>query len=718
MAGQVPDSGYKKDIVGPGSGGGGGASPATTAPPEVQAASVLGVSLLYAREDHTHQSPTVYLPSGAGVSTNILGNRSANNAPTDLASIGIVNFGSKTAGASTGVSGAYCSLLGGDRNSLTSGYGFLGGGRNNTVTANYAVLVGGNNNSILSTNTDSTDSFIGAGDSNVIDDSTHAFIGGGSGNTNSGSYGAIVGGENNSLAISGSAPTRSFIGAGTTNVISGQVSCAIVAGQGNIINDSVGLASWSFIGAGNLNNIFLGTGSFIGAGGVNAIRGDFSAIVAGQNNSVLSTSSTAANCGVLSGSTNTVDSATNSIIVAGESNNVLSTKSASANCGVFSGGANTVDSASNSAICAGESNSIGVAAGVSNRDFIGAGAFNSITDSLDSFIGGGESNSLAQANKSAIGGGELNQINPALNTVTHAFLGGGFQNVIDAGLSVFVGGGTNITASGDYAFVGGGLFNEVTPGAGPSDSSGVCSGTGNVVSSARRSFIGGGISNTINSATSDDASTICGGTSNLVQNSSWSFLGGGLLNALADVDYCVIGGGTRNNMTATSGTIPGGERGSCYITGSFVHASGTLNATGDQQYTHVVISGQTPGLTVNESVVLTPRTALGSNVFATIANRAYTVILEVTMARNNLSDARSFLVHALVVTDAANLVTIVAQSILSQLGSAATALYTVTVSAGAAPSRIIVTAATGAGNTHKVIVSCTARMTETANNYP
>lgn len=594
MAGQVPDSGYKKDIVGPGSGGGGGPSPATSAPPEVQASSVLGVSLLYAREDHTHQSPTVYLPSGAGISTNILGNRSANNAPTDLTSIGIVNFGSKTAGGSTGASGAYCSLLGGDRNSLTSGYGFLGGGRNNTVTANWAVLVGGNNNSILSTNTDSTDSFLGAGDSNVIDDALHAFVGGGTGNTNSASYGVIVGGENNSLSITGSAPQKSFIGAGSTNRISGQTSCGVVSGEGNFIDDSVGPAGNSFIGAGNLNSVTSGLSSFIGSGSVNNVQADYS------------------------------------------------------------------------------------------------------------FLGGGESN----------------QINPALNTVTHAFLGGGFQNVIDAGVSVFVGGGTNITASGDYAVVVGGLLNEVSPGAGPSDSSGVCSGTGNVVSSARRSFIGGGISNTVVSATSDDASAICGGTSNLVQNSSWSFLGGGLLNALADVDYCVIGGGTRNNVTATSGTIPGGERGSCYITGSFVHASGTLNATGDQQYTHVVISGQTPGLTVNEIVVLTPRTATGSNVFATIANRAYTVILEVTMARNNQTDARSFLIHALVTTDNLNAVTIVQQSILSQLGSPATALYTVTVSAGAAPSRIVVTAATGAGNTHKVIVSCTARMTETANNYP
>lgn len=596
MAGQVPDSGYKKDIVGPGSGGGGGASPATTAPPEVQAASVLGVSLLYARQDHTHQSPTVYLPSGAGISTNILGNRSANNAPTDLASIGIVNFGSKTAGASTGVSGAYCSLLGGDRNSLTSGYGFLGGGRNNTVTANYAVLVGGNNNSILSTNTDSTDSFIGAGDSNVIDDSIHAFIGGGSGNTNSGSYGAIVGGENNSLAISGAAPTRSFIGAGTTNVISGQTSCAIVSGGGNSINDSGGNAESSFIGAGNLNSIISGVCSFIGAGTDNLNQCDYSMLGAGSSNTISSTDAVATNC----------------------------------------------------------------------------------------------------------------------------FLGSGTLNEIGGGNNVFLGAGSGCSASGDNVFIGGGTGLSVSPGTGSSEESGICSGSTNQVTSCINSFIGGGVSNAITSSVgTKESNFIGGGAGNQVAASSWGSVVGGFVNIVSGgFDYATIGGGIRNAVTATSGTIPGGERGSCYITGSFVHASGTLSATGEQQYTHVVISGQTPGLTVNESVVLTPRTALGSNVFATIANRAYTVILEVTMARNNLSDARSFLVHALVVTDALNAVTVVQQSILSQLGSPATALYTVNVSAGAAPSRIIVTAATGAGNTHKVIVSCTARMTETANNYP
>jgi hypothetical protein len=102
--------------------------PADTAPPEVQETSVLGVSARYARQDHTHQSPTIYWPQGAGPNDNVVANRDSAPTRTPAAS-GATNFCNYApASALDGATGVDCTISGGRDNSALSLYDAIGGG--------------------------------------------------------------------------------------------------------------------------------------------------------------------------------------------------------------------------------------------------------------------------------------------------------------------------------------------------------------------------------------------------------------------------------------------------------------------------------------------------------------------------------------------------------------------------------------------------------------
>lgn len=144
--------------------------PANTAPPEVQESSVLGVSARYALQDHTHQSPTIYWPQGAGPNDNVVSNRDTAPTRTPAAS-GATNFCNYNPGSALdGATGVDCTISGGRDNSALSLYDTIGGGyvnatltstdsepanticgglTNQTLGFHHATICGGSYNSIV-----------------------------------------------------------------------------------------------------------------------------------------------------------------------------------------------------------------------------------------------------------------------------------------------------------------------------------------------------------------------------------------------------------------------------------------------------------------------------------------------------------------------------------------------------------------------------------------
>lgn len=117
-----------------------------------------------------------------------------------------------------GVSGSYTFLGAGRQNSCTGTYSALSGGYLNRIgngdsnLANQSFLGGGQSN-VIDTNSDY--SVLGGGLSNTISGVDYCFIGGGNTNTISQNYGTIVGGQSQTISA-----TYGFIGGGQSNTVS------------------------------------------------------------------------------------------------------------------------------------------------------------------------------------------------------------------------------------------------------------------------------------------------------------------------------------------------------------------------------------------------------------------------------------------------------------------------------------------------------------------
>jgi hypothetical protein len=201
---QVPNVGDKQRLVGPGSGGGGGPSPAVTAPPEVREASELGVSLLYALGDHTHQSPTIYWPQTGAPNSNVVSNRDGWITVT-TATTGATNFCTyDTLSTSTGLAGDWGTIAGGYENAAAEAFAFIGGGLNNESFNTADVICGGGSNVINLTG--------------ELDEGYNAILGG-LNNVMDGAYCcAILGGRDN-VITAGKTPRFSSILSGQENLI-------------------------------------------------------------------------------------------------------------------------------------------------------------------------------------------------------------------------------------------------------------------------------------------------------------------------------------------------------------------------------------------------------------------------------------------------------------------------------------------------------------------
>jgi hypothetical protein len=163
-------------------------------------------------------------------------------------------------GTGNRISGHFNTLVGGAQNKISGdllGFNFIGGGSGiDVIDSQYSSSVGGYNNDVLG----SDYSVIAGGHGNKATGVNGIFIGGGFGNTAKGGSSVIVGGQSNTIHGNSN---RSFIGAGASNVISGEE---------------------NVIGGGN-NHLIEGSRSVILGGDFNEIKAD-DGVVAGSYSKV------------------------------------------------------------------------------------------------------------------------------------------------------------------------------------------------------------------------------------------------------------------------------------------------------------------------------------------------------------------------------------------------------------------------------------------------
>jgi len=172
--------------------------------------------------------------------------------------------------------------------------------------------------------------------------------------------------------------------------------------------------------------------------------------------------------GIISGDGND-NSGDYSAIGAGYQNTIVSGLSINARHNfIGSGYQNTINTTNGilwgGFIGSGINNSL-VSYGFSGQSAIVGGTFNTINETASlggsqspSFIGGGGSNEILQTRYGAICGGQLNVI----KTSNYSFIGGGYTNSISTGIRNTISGGYENIVTGNNSTIGGGFQNEVS----------------------------------------------------------------------------------------------------------------------------------------------------------------------------------------------------------------------------------------------------------------
>lgn len=313
---------------------------------------------------------------------------------------------------------------------------------------------------------------------------------------------------------------------------------------------------------------------------------------------------------------------------------------------------------------------------------------------------------------STLCGGQENEA-----SANHATVVGGFQNTA-SGTTAFIGAGQSNIASGGASVVCGGSSNNAT-----AFGAAVVAGDGQNATGVS-SFIGGGSGN----RASGYASSVPGGALNTASNDYTTVAGGASCTASGIRSAC--GGGDTNTASGDYSCVPGGRRCTAsnvytfacgygavaYAPGMSAYASGYTGTRGEAQQGKIVLRGSTPGAAANETVELKLGDAgagLTLEGFIPRANTCYGLVLTLSAVQHTTAAARrTDILHALVTTDGGGVVTVDAQSTVSTLQVGASTAYTLTLSAGATPDRIVVTFATGAGVTQAVDVACVVEWSE------
>jgi len=194
------------------------------------------------------------------------------------------------AGSGNEACDAYSAIAAGESNIVSSGGGatqsFIGAGNSNLITGSQSVIGGGYDNQVPA-----NDAAIVGGSQNQAS-ALHAFVGAGTNNLNSSDDGVVVGGYNNNA----SGTEFNFIGAGSANAASATYGI-VVGGQGNTAsgttasvlsgNNNQNAGIRAIIGSGENNTITNnGTDGLIAAGNTNTLSGVYGVIGGGEFNNV------------------------------------------------------------------------------------------------------------------------------------------------------------------------------------------------------------------------------------------------------------------------------------------------------------------------------------------------------------------------------------------------------------------------------------------------
>jgi hypothetical protein len=291
------------------------------------------------------------------------------------------------------------------------------------------------------------DAFVGGGFANVAD-STDSAVLGGQDNQSCETLSGVGAGYDNVIYRNGDVPaaTASFIGAGEANSVSGYYSF-LGAGIDNSVSghhafDGAGFmnsaeGAGAFVGAGGFEyaigttgapNRASGTDSFVGAGSANWADSDGSFLGAGINNEIIP--------GTGSGTPSTAYSA----IAAGNNNSIaVASGTAFVSSFIGAGAFNTVSSGQ-SAITGGYGNDVSQA-----QSFVGAGNSNSVSNTY-AFDGAGFGNRIT-ASRAFVGAGYKNDVGG-----TDAVVPGGFGNVAKGSTSFAAGTGSQALHSGTFVW--------------------------------------------------------------------------------------------------------------------------------------------------------------------------------------------------------------------------------------------------------------------------
>ena len=466
---------------------------------------------------------------------------------SDCSFIGGGNINNVGALAGGGLGSIYSAIGGGynnciDDTSFESQYSSIFGGSNHCVNGNYIFIGGGDANCICSTAGSVIGSAIAGGGLNAITDNgiapaSGSFIGGGAENNIFGITSSIVGGVNHCIFSA-----SSFVGGGDTNVINlasdcsfisggsinnigavagsglGSIFSAIGGGYNNCIDDTNFASQCSSIFGGS-NNFGNGNGLFIGGGDANCIFSpsiigpvSFSTIGGGASNRITDNGVITADISFIGGGTSNKIFDCGSVIVGGQNNNVCSQFS-------FIGG--------------GDTNSIDIK---SSCSFIGSGYYNYICGCGSAIITGGRervgfppTGNYIYDDFSGVFTGYGNKVHSCFSAIFT-----GFENCIGATgcqNGIFVGRENTINNNSCHAFIGTGCLNSIGAigGAGAGNDFNIIVGgcLNNIDDTGATTcygVIGGGYQNFIGAGTNH--ASIFSGYNNQVSGSCSSILGG------------------------------------------------------------------------------------------------------------------------------------------------------------------------------------------------
>lgn len=406
--------------------------------------------------------PTVFTNSvvpgdGYVVRTNISSNRGTTQSPNISAAgkVGMNNFGSRSTGATTGVTNSYASILGGDRLQVSGLYGVAVGGDSNIVSGQYGVVVGGLTNTASgqwAAVLDGTNNVAGQTQAVVIDgysntaSAINSFVLNGGSNTAGAQFSGILNGISNTIA---SGATHAGIGWGQLNSIGATgISSIILGGSGNQVvgqNSLIGTptnahVSSNFVTALNGIGHTIGTASdhaTIISGNTHTISNSSGFAFIGAGNNLTATGLYATILNSTGGSVNGL----HTLILNGNTNAITASFSTigNGNNNTISGGANTAYAT----ILDGYSNSISGAGSL-----IGDGYSHSISGQYSSILNG-NANVIAGKN-STILNGSTNNID--VNSGDTTIFGGSFNSIIGT-TNVVLSGSSNVVTSSNNTYI-------------------------------------------------------------------------------------------------------------------------------------------------------------------------------------------------------------------------------------------------------------------------